>query len=116
MCSSDLCPQSLGLTQLKWKYHKIAYPMAAQSNPYLLDYSFAVWRSCFEGYETRLAADGYGAGDMWACIGWWNSGEWNDARSRSYVGRIKGFITARTWEQDRFRLTRLQAESATHRQ
>jgi hypothetical protein len=96
------CPQSLGLTQLKWQFHQAAYPQSAQSNAYQLDYSFAVMRSCYEGNETWLSSAGYSAGDIWGCVGLWNSGSWHTARGESYVGRVKGFITERVWEQERF--------------
>jgi hypothetical protein len=96
------CPQSLGLTQLKWQFHQAAYPQAGESNAYQLDYSFAVLRSCYEGNETYLNSTGYTAGDIWGCVGLWNSGAWHSAQSERYVGRVKGFITERVWEQPRF--------------
>ena len=99
---AGLCPQSLGLTQLKWQYHQAAYPQAAQSNAYQLDYSFAVWRSCYEGNETWLNSMGYSAGDVWGCVGLWNSGSWHTTQGEKYVGRVKGFISERVWEQVRF--------------
>jgi hypothetical protein len=99
---SGRCPQSLGLTQLKWQYHQAAYPQAAASNVYQLDYSFAIWRSCYEGNETRLNSLGYSAGDVWGCVGLWYSGSWHTAGAENYVERVKGFISERVWEQERF--------------
>ena len=53
-----------------------AFPEAAESTAYNLDYVLGVWRTCFEGQETWLAdnppASGYHAGDMWGCLGRWH--------------------------------------------
>ena len=100
------CPQSTGLGQINWQFYKDAYPTAAQSNAYHLDYGFAVWRSCYEGAFTWLnnvdKGAVYGPGDAWGCVGFWNAGRWHTAKGEGYVAEVKDYITQRIWEQPNF--------------
>jgi hypothetical protein len=100
------CPQSVGLLQINWQYYKDAFPQAAQSNAYHLDYALAVWRTCYEGAFTWLnnneRGEQYGPGDAWGCVGFWNAGRWHVAKGENYVAGIKDSIATRLWEQPRF--------------
>jgi autotransporter family porin len=100
------CPQSVGILQVKYHYHGVAFPEAAESTAYNLDYALAVWRSCFEGAETWLAdqppGSGYRAGDMWGCLGRWFSGDWRTATALNYIGRVQQKLSTRAWESGWF--------------
>jgi autotransporter family porin len=96
------CPESIGILQVKYRYNVEAFPQAAQSTAYNLDYALAVWRTCFEGQETWLAhnppASGYAAGDLWGCLGRWYAGDWRSDAALGYINRVQQAYHARTWE------------------
>jgi hypothetical protein len=101
------CPQSIGILQVKYRYFTDAFPEAAASTAYNLDYALGVWRTCFEGQETWLAdqppASGYQAGDMWGCLGRWYAGDWHSATAGGYIGRVQSALHGRTWQTAEFR-------------
>jgi autotransporter family porin len=96
------CPQSVGILQTKYRYTVDAFPEAAESTAYNLDYVLGVWRTCFEGQETWLADDppasGYGAGDMWGCLGRWYAGDWRSDMALGYIDRVQQRYRERAWE------------------
>jgi hypothetical protein len=87
----DPCPTSFGLLQLKWYYHRTAYPMLRTMTPLHLDWSAAKLRGCYEGRK------GLPAGDIWGCIGNWFSGAWKDPDANDYVSRVRAQLDARPW-------------------
>lgn len=77
--------ESWGLGQVRRPYHSWAFEHdqvnAINSSAYNLDYTYAVWRGCFEGLYTWLNQTNerngtYTAGDAWGCMGVWYSGRW----------------------------------------
>jgi hypothetical protein len=101
-CSPDKrgtspCPQAVGLLQVWYRYHAEAWPDYARSTAYQLDLVLAEWRSCVQGDLTYLAPQGYRAGDLWGCVGRYNSGEWHDARGDGYVSRVQATLAAQRW-------------------
>jgi autotransporter family porin len=96
------CPESVGILQVKYRYNVDAFPEAAQSTAYNLDYALGVWRTCFEGQESWLAdnppASGYAAGDMWGCLGRWYAGNWRSDTALGYISRVQQAYRGRTWE------------------
>jgi autotransporter family porin len=96
------CPQSVGILSVKYRYHGVAFPEAAESTAYNLDYSLAVWRSCFEGQETWLAdqppGSGYRKGDMWGCLGRWYAGDWRSDQALGYIDRVQEAYRTHRWE------------------
>src|SRR5262245_34941398 len=74
--------QSVGILQVKGANipptHPGTWPYAYESTAFNVDYTYAVWRSCYEGKETWLGS-GYRAGDEWGCVGRWFSGNWYGA-------------------------------------
>ena len=93
--------ESFGVGQVRNTAHREAfeYSVNAQtSTAYNLDYTYAVWRACYEGVFTWLnnvERNGtYAAGDVWGCIGVWFSGRWyfnNDAYlNRKRTGGVVG--------------------------
>jgi len=100
------CPQSYGILQDRYPYQKTAWPGIATSTAMNADIAYAIWRACFEGYETWLntveRGRTYAAGDAWGCMGRWFSGRWHTTASEEYVGRVRGYLDQRIWEQNDF--------------
>jgi autotransporter family porin len=101
------CPETVGIMGVKYRYHSVAYPEAAQSTAYNFDYALSVWRECFEGQEAWLADNpprsGYRAGDMWGCLGRWFAGDWRSGEARGYIHRVQANLRSRPWESAWFR-------------
>ena len=51
---SGLCPQSWGILQNRYPYEKSSWPGIAKSTAMNADTAYAIWRACFDGYETWL--------------------------------------------------------------
>lgn len=108
------CPESLGLGQVRYLYHGTAFAEdqrsggagAYRSSAYNLDYTYAVWRSCYEGNETWLntveRGSSYGAGDVWGCLGVWYSGRWHTAAAEGYISAVQQYLADRVWAQPDF--------------
>lgn len=91
------CPESIGLMQVRYLYHGDAMDNSIASSAYNLDYSFAVWRSCYEGDLTWLGGS-YSGGDLWGCVGVWFSGRWYSGGANGYITEVQNIVADRTWE------------------
>jgi hypothetical protein len=105
------CPESIGLGQVRWLYHQSAFASsnAVRSSAYNLDYTYAVWRECFEGRlgwlnDVEKGAT-YAAGDAKGCLGVWFAGRWYTDPANQYIARFDATLAARTWEQPGFAST-----------
>jgi hypothetical protein len=102
------CPESVGLGQVRYRYHMPAFANAnaIKSSAYNLDYTYAVWRSCFEGelgwLNTVERGATYAAGDMWGCLGVWLSGRWYVQAAKDYIAAVQEYLTDRIWETPGF--------------
>jgi len=89
--------QSVGILQVKGANipptHPGTWPYAYESTAFNVDYTYAVWRSCYEGKETWLGS-GYRAGDEWGCVGRWFSGNWYGAAGGGATGTSQGYISS----------------------
>lgn len=110
--------ESFGLGQVREPYHQeaFAHDDAIRSSAYNLDYTYAGWRSCYEGNETWLndfeRGGWYEAGDLWGCVGVWFSGRWYVPSVDVYLdgGPTDGYgdlgvrqhLERRTWEHPDF--------------
>ena len=98
--------ESRGLGQVRQPYHPQAFPDAANSTAYNVDYTYAVWRSCFEGELTWLNTverrGTYGPGDMWGCAGVWFAGRWHTQPADTYIAEVQEILAERTWETANF--------------
>jgi autotransporter family porin len=92
------CPTSFGILQLKHTTRPGSWPDSQEHTAFNVDYSLAVLRGCFEGWVTYLH-NGYGAGDLWGCVGWHYSGEWKDNAALGYVQRVQRHLDERSWTQ-----------------
>jgi autotransporter family porin len=106
--SSGQCPESVGLGQVRYQYHSLAFTngYALSSSAFNLDYTYSVWRNCYEGRDTWLntveRGATYGAGDLWGCVGVWFSGRWHTAPAETYISAVKGWLNQRVWETPNF--------------
>ncbi len=111
--------ESWGLGQVRDTAHQSAFEYsvnARNSSAYNLDYTYAVWRACFEGVYTWLntveRGATYGPGDLWGCTGVWFSGRWYTQAAINYIEGgdtgaygdigVKQHLAARTWETPSF--------------
>jgi len=105
---SGLCPESVGLMQVRWQYHQAAFEgnNALNSTAYNLDYAYAMWRECFEGRVTWLntveRGATYAAGDAWGCTGVWFSGRWYTQPAVDYINAVKDWYNQKIWTQSYF--------------
>jgi hypothetical protein len=102
------CAESVGLGQVRFRYHSAAFTNdnALRSSAYNLDYTYSVWRECFEGqvgWLNNVERGGtYAAGDMWGCIGVWFSGRWLTPAATGYIAVLKDILQRRVWETAAF--------------
>jgi hypothetical protein len=105
------CPQSVGILQVRYPYHgqpagRPTWPEAEESTAYNADYTYAVWRSCYEGDLTWLntvdRGRDYVAGDAWGCVGVWFSGRWYTQPATEYIDAIRAYAAARIWTTSSF--------------
>jgi len=100
------CPQSYGILQNRYPFEQTSWPGIRNSTAMNADTAYAIWRACFEGYEVWLntveRGRQYGAGDVWGCLGRWFSGRWHTAPAETYIGKVRGYLNQRIWEQASF--------------
>jgi hypothetical protein len=100
------CPESWGILQNRYTYEKSAWPGIESSTAFNADTAYAIWRTCYEGYEVWLndveRGQQYAAGDAWGCVGRWFAGRWHTQPANDYVGRVQGHLNDRTWEKPEF--------------
>jgi len=100
--------ESFGLGQVRAPYHPSAFvnDNAKVSSAYNVDYTYAVWRDCFEGRMTWLNTVErgleYAAGDVWGCLGVWFSGRWYTQAAIDYMNLVRSDLDNRVWETQNF--------------
>ena len=69
------CPQSYGILQNRYPFEQASWPGIGDSTAMNADTAYAIWRSCYDGYETWLntvpRGQTYAKGDLWGCVGRW---------------------------------------------
>ncbi|MEM9565423.1 MAG: hypothetical protein AAGA93_22565 [Actinomycetota bacterium] len=106
--SSGPCPESMGLGQVRYIYHREAFEdaNAIRSTAYNVDYTYAVWRACFEGELTWLnnveRGRQYTPGDLEGCLGVWFTGRWYIDRAIPYIDEVRRWKNERIWEHPNF--------------
>jgi hypothetical protein len=95
------CPQSYGILQNRYPFEKAAWPGTGRSTAMNADTAYAIWRACYDGYETWLNTvpepRKYAKGDLWGCVGRWFSGRWHTAPAQQYIGRVKTYESEKIW-------------------
>jgi autotransporter family porin len=108
------CPQSYGILQVRYPYHgppagNETWPEAEQSTAYNVDYTYSVWRACYEGDYTWLntvdRGGTYAAGDLWGCVGMWFSGRWHTDAANGYIDAVRGYYDSQVWKDASFTAT-----------
>ena len=106
--SSGPCPESVGLSQIRFEFHGPAYEdeNALRSTSYNVDYAYELWRRCYEGELTWLntveRGRDYAAGDALGCLGVWFSGRWYTDAAVGYIDRVVQARDDRVWESSEF--------------
>jgi len=102
------CPQSYGILQNRYPFEKASWPGIGRSTAMNADTAYAIWRSCYDGYETWLnnvqhgAGTSYHAGDAWGCVGRWFAGRWRTGPALQYIARVRQYLRTRIWTQPDF--------------
>ena len=95
------CPQSYGILQNRYPYEPGGWPAIARSTAMNADAAYAIWRSCYNGYETWLntvpRGSQYHKGDVWGCVGRWDAGRWRTAKALLYIRRVKNYLREKIW-------------------
>ncbi len=101
-----LCPQSWGILQNRYPYEKSSWPGIAKSTAMNADTAYAIWRSCFVGYETWLntvdRGQTYKAGDAWGCVGRWFAGRWHTQPAQQYIAKVRQYLREKIWTTKNF--------------
>jgi hypothetical protein len=98
---AGLCPQSYGILQNRYPYEKASWPGIGDSTAMNADTAYAIWRSCYDGYEVWLnnvpRGARYHAGDVWGCVGRWFAGRWHTQPAQQYIRQVKQYLRERIW-------------------
>ncbi len=100
------CPQSYGILQNRFPYEEASWPGIGTSTAMNADAAYAIWRSCYDGYEVWLnnepRGERYRAGDLWGCVGRWYAGSWHTPAANQYISVVKEYLREQVWEQPDF--------------
>ena len=100
------CPQSYGILQNRYPFEKASWPGIGRSTAMNADTAYAIWRSCYDGYETWLntvdRGATYRAGDAWGCVGRWFAGRWRTGPALHYIALVRQYLRERIWTQPDF--------------
>jgi hypothetical protein len=95
------CPQSYGILQNRYPFEKGSWPGIGRSTAMNADTAYAIWRSCYDGFEPWLntveRSGTYHKGDMWGCVGRWFAGRWHTAPAQQYIAKVKKYESERIW-------------------
>ncbi len=100
------CPQSYGILQNRYPYLEAGWPGSAASTAMNVDVAYAIWRSCYDGYEVWLnnepRGQQYHAGDLWGCVGRWYAGSWHTPAANQYISIVQEYLRLQVWEEPDF--------------
>ncbi len=100
------CAQSYGILQNRYPFEKSSWPGIGRSTAMNADTAYAIWRACYDGYETWLntveRGSQYHKGDVWGCVGRWFAGRWRTAPALQYIAKVKQYKRERIWETPDF--------------
>jgi len=100
------CAQSYGILQNRYPYEKPSWPGIGRSTAMNADTAYAIWRTCYDGYETWLNTvpepRPYHAGDAWGCVGRWFAGRWRTVPAQQYIGKVRLYMREKIWETPDF--------------
>jgi autotransporter family porin len=95
------CPQSYGILQNRYPFETSSWPGIGRSTAMNADTAYAIWRACYDGYETWLNTvpepRTYHQGDAWGCVGRWFSGRWHTAPAQQYIAKVRQYLREKIW-------------------
>src|SRR5262249_20187555 len=101
--SAGICPETFSIVGIKsWQApswgamadnQNGTFPFNRDSTAFAVDYLGAYLRGCYEGWITWLRP----AGDLWACVRAWYSGDWHDPDGNAYVAEAQGNLANYVW-------------------
>jgi Bacterial lectin len=100
--TTNPCPTSFSIIQVKWYFHpavassaspQSSYPWIKTSTAYALDLELAEMRGCYDGMSNYL---GNTKGDLWGCIQSWYSGTWTPNGS-TYANNVATIQNTKPW-------------------
>jgi hypothetical protein len=98
------CPQTYGILQNTYKTG--GWPAIAESTAMNADAAYAIWRTCYDGYETWLntvpRGSQYHMGNAWGCVGRWFAGQWLTPAARNYIAQVKKYLREKIWQTPDF--------------
>jgi hypothetical protein len=101
------CPQSYGILQNRYPYENGGWPAIAASTAMNADAAYAIWRACYDGYETWLNSvprgTQYKGGDAWGCVGRWFAGRWRTSAALGYIAKVEQYNREKIWLTPDFR-------------
>jgi autotransporter family porin len=92
---------SYGVMQLKSTIQKGTFPLSRDATAFNADFALMTIRHCYDGRATWLG-NGYRAGDIWGCIGYFYSGLWYDSGATAYITHVKDYLATRYWTRAGF--------------
>jgi autotransporter family porin len=99
------CPVTYGILQNT--YGNGGWPAIARSTAMNADAAYAIWRACYDGYETWLntmpRGGQYQKGDVWGCLGAWFAGQWRNPPALGYIAQVKEYLREKIWLRPNFR-------------
>jgi autotransporter family porin len=100
------CPVTYGILQNTYGPGG-GWPAIARSTAMNADAAYAIWRSCYDGYETWLntmpRSSQYHKGNLWGCVGRWFSGQWLNPPALGYITQVKKYLHEKIWLKPNFR-------------
>jgi hypothetical protein len=100
------CPVTYGILQNTYGPGG-GWPAIARSTAMNADAAYAIWRSCYDGYETWLNSmprgQQYHEGDVWGCAGRWFAGQWRNPPALGYIAQVKKYMREKIWLKPSFR-------------
>jgi hypothetical protein len=101
------CAQSYGIVQNKYPFEETSWPAMERSTAMNVDAAYAIWRSCYDGYEIWLNSEPkgqeYHAGNLWGCVGRWFAGSWYTPAADTYIREVQEYLDQRIWESPSFK-------------
>jgi autotransporter family porin len=101
-----LCPQSWGILQNRYPFETSSWPGIMRSTAMNADLAYAIWRTCYDGYETWLNTvphnARYRAGDAWGCVGRWFAGRWRTQPAQQYIAFVQKYLHEQIWRTPDF--------------
>src|SRR5258708_687613 len=99
------CPQTYGILQNTYKPG--GWPTVARSTAMNADAAYAIWRLCYDGYETWLntmpRGRRYPMGRAWDCAARGVGGHWRAPPALGYIAQVKKYLHEKIWLKPNFR-------------